>query len=307
MSTQSSLGKKGSSSPLSITISTSSANSNLRLRFSDTPQESSPPLISGCLSPAVPILVRGRVYCGTDFRRRAVDWFASQKNTRAVTANKETSRVPTTKVSKRTPRRREFGAPTRVQPTRAAKRKAATLAGPAVGGVLPSKTRSLALGAASITTASNEDYTLDKCWADVSEAEFQTIVETLLLKKANQANARSRTGGALAYHERGWCPVAAKPLACTEMAYCLHGIGRRDHLRPVCVPKMPLSPWPSELPEAHMSRGRSPSCSPPPHCNSEKIDREAEVLRHVDGGIEDLGGLKCAVDACNGAVRVWML
>lgn len=94
------------------------------------------------------------------------------------------------------------------------------------------------------------------------------------------------------------CPLATRPLACTEMAYCQHGLGRDTTRASVvaCAVDDCVS-----APEAPMDACLSPMPWP------ESAERAAvDWTAHVDERTVDICGLRFAVDTCHGGLRVVM-
>ena len=292
------------------------------------------PMVTGILPASKPMVVRGQVYCGNDFRQRAVAWFTTEKkraadaDSRAAAAEEEkVAKVATAKKTKRST------APTRVQPARAAKRKAVDSSennsSDANGSEAPPKkrlriilTKAPAVVRIPTPTAS---YTLSSVYTNATPSQFQAGLDTVLgTKRAaltsschwstslypSPSPSVSSTPTLTSGHSTprsAWCPIVAEPLACIDRAYCLHSIGRLTP-EPISSSEMATMSMTSTLsrppaPEAAMS----PPCTPPPEIVLKARAKEFAEMRHVQERTVEFGGLRFAVDVCDGSMRVWMM
>lgn len=213
------------------------------------------------------VLKRNHVYCGTSFAMRLADWFAYETKRRAAAAKAEEpcrTKIPLPPMP-----------PTRVQPSRSAKRKAADeAAAAAFAFAAPRKKRSRP-GAG--------DYVLPSHIGDDDFDQLQQQVLFVLCEKVAELEA---AGAGFPPAEKR-CAVAEMPLGCADLAHCLHG----------WKPKTPRGGGKGKAPEAEMLP--SPTLG-----NWDDVGPGEEVLEDL---IEDVSGLRFAVDVCSGSVRVAML
>ncbi|EPE03825.1 hypothetical protein F503_01715 [Ophiostoma piceae UAMH 11346] len=316
------------------------------------------PMVTGILPVCKPVVARGQVYCGNDFRQRAVAWFMAEK-TRAADADsfvavaevavaqeKIVTKVDTGKKTKRST------TPTRVQPARAAKRKAVdpgeNNSSDSKDSIAPPKkrlriilTKAPAVVRTPIPTTS---YTLSSVYTNATPSQFQAGLDivldtkqaaltsgchwstslylspspsvsptvTLDLSGSSSSSSCSCSSSSLLSKTSGystprsaWCPIVAEPLACVDRAYCLHSIGRLTPEPMSCSEKMTTTSTLSRppAPEAAML----PPWTPPPEIVLNTRAKEFAEMRHVQERTVEFGGLRFAVDVCDGSVRVWMV
>ncbi len=247
-----------------------------------------PPPLTGRLPADKPILARGDVYCGTDFRQRAVRWFAAEKaRVAAATTTANTAITPS--------------AATRIQPARAAKRKAEAVPAARAKRVrLPSRLASL---------APLPDYTIDMdgdaAW--LAPAAFGARLDAQLASRVPAVTCGCGWAtplwppGQTARPGLLYCPVVARPLACTDMAFCAHGLrGAALCLlscnTPCASPAlMAASPPPSPPSPSRSSASRA------------ALSLQTATARHVQERTVAVAGLRFALDGCNGMLRAWMV
>jgi len=217
-----------------------------------------------------PILQRNHLYCRTSFTERIADWFDHETKRRAAAAKAESCRTK----SPSTP-----GPPTRIQPSRTAKRKAIDEAAAAAA---PKKRDKLEPG----------DYVLPAHVGDDDFDQFQQQVLFVLDEKI----AEMTDDPAGCPQEAPRCAAADMPLGCADMAYCLHGLGMKSKsLRAGARGRGAGAK--GTAPEAKMLL--SPTLG-----RWSVMPVEKEVF---NSQVVDVAGLSFAVDVCSGSVRVVML
>lgn len=243
-----------------------------------------PAPMTGQLPPEEPLFARGRAYCSTDFPGRAAAWFAAAWKQREEAA-----------VESRTRARKTVEVPTRIQPARAAKTKRKREEEAAQKTRHPVKRSRTARTAK--TAKSTQGYALvwSGCWDGDSEQPtdiFQRMLADVLVeaKTASGPRRRGHDGSQRQpSHKPYACSLAALPLSCTQMAFCLHGTtaGGRGPQAPEAPMESCLSPVADKV-QIHVGQGR-------------------EEGQHVDRPTVDVCGLRFVVDTCNGGTRVVMM
>ncbi len=230
-----------------------------------------------------PVLKRHHVYCQTSFKYRVVDWFGI-----------EAKRLSAKEVSGSS-RKQQPGPPTRIQPSRAAKRKAEEA---------PSITRMSSRGGG--TYALSED-TWSEATRGGQEVPSLESIQSFQGQVLDAINARldvirQKRGEKWLSGEDHKCGILSKPLSCTEMAYCLHGYRgdgqtRGKERRAKGKKGKRAAGRRSVAPVADMM--------PSPTLGNWKLYTLKE--EDLDGQTAEVGGLRFAVDTCSGSVKIVMM
>ncbi|EFX02308.1 hypothetical protein CMQ_2357 [Grosmannia clavigera kw1407] len=268
----------------------------------------------------VPV-VRGAVYCSIDFPWRAAEWFRQEWTRQGRWSAGDaprTATISTVCLAKRltTVTTPMVPAPRRIQPARAAKRRikrkrveeeeekeeeggAEVSTKPDVKKakttrwtVFETSDSDMDNGYLLIWTESGHEYGND---GNRAVELFRRRLVALLAEK--QKMLRLRRGTTPSWN----CPLAARPLGCTEMAYCMHGVrrGASDRGDILADDYMPVM-------EAQMDLCLSPVPWPVSEPKSSYDDAVKENTSHLDERTVEICGLRFAVDTCHGGLRVMM-
>ncbi len=249
----------------------------------------------------LPVLHRRRAYCFTSFSRRLVDWL----QTELKRAAKE-EKLPAKPAKEQTP-------PSRVQPSRAVKRRANE-------SIAAGETEPAAVGETGSSKArtGNQDYVLDpetrrqlllegkagKADKGGLDSTAQQVMASIRNKVAELQRAASEALPSLtapaapaapAAPTIRLCAVSGLPLGCTEMAYCLHGLSLERPRQKRGTKQAP------EAPEADMQT----------YLLLPKKWEAVKVVEFIDecmtGREIEALGLKFVVDICAGFVKIVMI
>jgi hypothetical protein len=211
------------------------------------------------------VLKRGSVYCLESFTHRILDWWDFQHS------------LPVKAAPAKTNRKAKETTPSRIQPSRTAKQRAANEIQTIQR--FPKRRKSVV-----------GDYVLVHDSDEGGRNTFHREVLELTLEKILELEGGDGTEDGLNKLER--CGIAECPWACTDMKYCLHGL----------IP--PTSSRRSSTRRKSMLAVEADMLPSPTLGNWRGMPLEAEeISRHI----VRVAGLVFAVDICSGAVRVAMM
>ncbi|CAK7202600.1 hypothetical protein SEUCBS139899_005325 [Sporothrix eucalyptigena] len=270
-----------------------------------------------------PIISRGSVYCGKDFWSRSAAWFASQQKMQLEQRKQQNAQAGK---KTKTHRWASTTAPTRIQPSRAAKtkiankRKADDIEDINDNNDVPVVYKK---AKTSQVIAVEEDYTLDPGFASMSVHTFQEKMDTLLEgKRATLFRScfwstaiSSPPTPSTATCVNHWCPIVAAPLACNAMKYCSHGMSRflpsslstPQSSCPVAVMTPPRTPIVAMGPPPRPCSTLLTPTTPPPMASFRFQAKPHVEQQHIQARAVEFAGLRFAVDICNGMLRVYMV